>query len=229
VSYPVAAANIPVVAIDGPSASGKGTIAKEVARNLGFNYLDSGALYRLIAFNAQRHAVPLNDAPGLVRIASKLDIVFGEGCKIFSDGDDVTDTIRTEVVGAAASHIAALPAVRCALLEYQRAFRKLPGLVAEGRDIGTVVFPDALLKIYLTAAAEERARRRYKQLIEKGKDANMAALLQDIRQRDGRDSERAVAPLQKSPDADLVDTTSMSIAGAVAEVLVRYAMKRRSP
>jgi len=219
---------VPVIAIDGPSASGKGTIARQVARNLGFHYLDSGALYRLVALTALRRAVALDDAAALARIAAELEVVFS-GEKVISGGEDVTDAIRTEQVGAVASRLAALPAVRNALLAYQHAFRLPPGLVAEGRDMGSVVFPDAVLKIYLTASVDERAQRRYKQLIEKGMNANMAALLQDIRQRDGRDSARAVAPLQKSGDADLLDTTSMSIAVAVTEVLARYVAKKRLP
>jgi cytidylate kinase len=218
--------HIPVIAIDGPSASGKGTIAKPVAQQLGFHYLDSGALYRLVALAASYQAAALDDEPTLTRIAAELNFDFSGG-RIFLCQKDVTDAIRAEWVGAAASSIAALPAVRRALLERQRAFCKAPGLVAEGRDMGTVVFPDAVLKIYLTAAVEERAQRRYKQLIEKGMNANMPALLQDIRQRDERDSARAVAPLQKSGDAGLLDTTSMSIAAAVAEVLARYAAVKR--
>jgi len=220
--------DIPVIAIDGPSASGKGTIAKFVAQRLGFHCLDSGALYRLVALAALQRAAALDNEPLLARIAAGLDIDFS-GEKISLDRKDVTDAIRAEPVGTAASSIAALPAVRRALLERQRAFRKAPGLVAEGRDMGTVVFPDAVLKIYLTGAVEERAQRRYKQLIEKGMSANMAALLQDIRQRDERDSARAVAPLQKSGGADLLDTTSMPIAAVVAEVLARYAALTRLP
>ena len=219
--------HIPVIAIDGPSASGKGTLAKQVAQQLGFHYLDSGALYRLVALVALRQAATLDDEPTLARIAAELNVDFSGG-GIFLHQKDVADAIRAEQVSTAASSIAALPAVRRALLERQRAFRKAPGLVAEGRDMGTVVFPDAVLKIYLTAAVEERAQRRYKQLIEKGMNANITALLQDIRQRDERDSVRAIAPLQKSGDADLLDTTSMSIAAAVAEIVARYAAIKRS-
>jgi len=218
---------IPVIAIDGPSASGKGTLAIQVSQHLSFHYLDSGALYRAVAFAALCQTVALDDELTLARIAAELNIDFSGG-RTFLYRKDITDVIRTEQVAAAASSVAALPAVRRALLERQRAFRKAPGLVAEGRDMGTVVFPDAVLKIYLTAAVEERAQRRYKQLIEKGMNANMAALLQDIRHRDERDSARAIAPLQKSGDADLLDTTSMSIAAAVAEIVARYAVIKRS-
>lgn len=213
---------IPVIAIDGPSASGKGTVAQLVAQRLGFHYLDSGALYRLVALAAERQSVALNDVPALAKIAATLPVEFIDG-RIQLAGIDVTDAIRNETVGANASKVAAVPEVRVALLERQHAFQQPPGLVADGRDMGSVVFPQAVLKIYLTADAEERARRRYKQLIDKGNDANMAALLQDIRQRDQRDSTRAVAPLQKSSDAGLLDTTSMSISDAVTEILTRYA------
>ena len=219
---------IPVIAIDGPSASGKGTVAKLVAGRLGFHYLDSGALYRLVALVAMRSQVPLDDESALARLAAHLDLVF-RGDNVTLNQEDVTDSIRSEEVGAGASRVAALPEVRRALLTRQRAFRVAPGLVAEGRDMGTVVFPDATLKIYLTANVEERARRRHKQLIEKGMDANMATLLQDIRQRDGRDSARAAAPLQKAGDAISLDTTALTIAAAVDEVLARYAAASRVP
>ena len=219
---------VPVIAIDGPSASGKGTVAQRVARRLGFHYLDSGALYRLIAFDAVRRRVACDDETGLAQLAGSLKIRFDRE-KIFLDQEDVTDAIRAEAVSAKASEVAALPEVRRALLARQRAFRQPPGLVAEGRDMGSVVFPDAVLKIYLSADAEERARRRHKQLIEKGMSANMAALLQDIRQRDARDSARAVAPLQKGDDASLLDTTTLSIDAAVEEVLARYVAAGQVP
>lgn len=218
----------PVIAIDGPSASGKGTVANLVAERLGFHFLDSGALYRLVALAAMRGRVALDDKPALAHLATHLAVVFRDG-NIILNQEDVTDAIRAEEVSAGASRVAALPEVRRALLTRQRAFRMAPGLVADGRDMGTVVFPDAALKIYLTANAEERARRRYKQLIEKGMDANMATLLQDIRQRDARDSVRAVAPLQKADDAILLDTTALTIAAAVDEVLARYAAAIRVP
>ncbi len=208
----------PVIAIDGPSASGKGAVAQQVAERLGFHYLDSGALYRLVALKALREKVDLQDESRLAEIARTLPAHFGQGC-IFLDGDAVTDAIRAEAVSAAASKVAALPMVRQGLMFRQQAFRRVPGLVAEGRDMASVVFPDAQLKVFLTAAPEERARRRYKQLIEKGFDANLGTLLQDIRQRDARDSERSVAPLQKSVDAKVIDTTGLSVEEVVVQIL----------
>ncbi len=219
---------VPVIAIDGPSASGKGTVAQRVAAWLGFHYLDSGALYRLVTFGALKQRVALDDEPALARVAGSLVARF-HGENIFLNQEDVTDAIRSEAVGEGASQVAALPAVRQALLGRQRAFRQPPGLVADGRDMGSVVFPDAVLKIYLTADADERARRRYKQLIEKGMGANMTTLLQDSRHRDARDSARAVAPLQKSDDASLLDTTKLSIDAAVEQVLARYVAAKRVP
>ena len=219
---------VPVIAIDGPTASGKGTVAQRVAARLGFHYLDSGALYRLVAFGALKQRVALDDGPTLARLAASLDVCFN-GENIHLNQEDVTDSIRSEAIGDGASRVAALPAVRQALLERQRAFRQPPGLVADGRDMGSVVFPDAVLKIYLTADADERARRRHKQLIEKGMDANITTLLQDIRHRDARDSARAVAPLQKSDDASLLDTTKLSIEAAVEQVLARYVAAKRVP
>lgn len=218
----------PVIAIDGPSASGKGTVAQLVARRLGFHYLDSGALYRLVALAASRAGTELDDEAGLARLAAALDANF-DGDEIIMNQEVVTDSIRSEQVSAAASRVAALGAVRQALIGRQQGFRQPPGLVADGRDMGSVVFPDATLKIYLTAGADERARRRYKQLIDKGMDANMTALLQDILRRDERDSTRAVAPLQKSNDASLLDTTELTIGAAVEEVLARYATATRVP
>jgi cytidylate kinase len=218
----------PVIAIDGPSASGKGTVAKLVAQRLGFHYLDSGALYRLVALAALKAAMDSSDEPAMARLTRSLDVCF-DGDNIYLNHELVTDTLRSEQASAVASSVAALPAVRQVLLTRQRAFRQPPGLVADGRDMGSVVFPDAVVKIYLTADAGERARRRYKQLIEKGMDANMATLLQDIRQRDARDSARSVAPLQKSDDASLLDTTKLSIDKAVEHVLARYAAAKRVP
>jgi len=218
----------PVIAIDGPSASGKGTVAKLVAQRLGFHYLDSGALYRLVGLAAQRAHIKCSDEPAVARLAAALDVRF-DGDDIYLNQELVTDAIRAEAVSAAASEVATLAAVRNALHQRQRAFREPPGLVADGRDMGSVVFPDAALKIYLTAGAEERAERRYKQLIGKGMDANMTALLQDIQARDDRDSGRAVAPLQMNSDASLLDTTNLSIEQAVAEVLARYAVATRAP
>lgn len=218
----------PVIAIDGPSASGKGTVAKRIAQRLGFHYLDSGALYRLVTLSALQKRVALDNEAALAQLAGALDARFHED-NVFLNQEDVTDLIRSEEVSATASQVAALPAVRQALLMRQRAFRQPPGLVADGRDMGSVVFPDAVLKIYLTADTAERALRRYKQLIEKGMDANITTLLQDIRQRDARDSARAVAPLQKSDDASLLDTTKLSIDAAVEQVLARYAAAKRVP
>jgi cytidylate kinase len=195
---------------------------------LGFHYLDSGALYRLVGLAARRAQVNTSDEMRAARLAEALDVRFDNG-EIYLNQELVTDPLRSEEAGAAASEVAALPAVRNALLLRQRAFRAPPGLVADGRDMGSVVFPDARLKIYLTADAAERAKRRYKQLIGKGMDANMAALLQDIKARDGRDSGRAVAPLKKGSDAILLDTTNLSIDDAVNEVLARYATAAQVP
>lgn len=212
---------IPVIAIDGPSASGKGTVAALVARELGFHYLDSGAIYRVTAYAAQLAGIPLEDEAALARLATGLDLRFTDG-EVFLDGKQVGDVIRTEEAGRSASRIAALPRLRAALLERQRAFRQAPGLVTDGRDMGSVVFPDAPVKIFLTASVEERAKRRYNQLIEKGLGANLADLLQDLRERDERDAARAAAPLQQTTDAELLDTTGMTIGQAVAQVLHWY-------
>jgi 3-phosphoshikimate 1-carboxyvinyltransferase/cytidylate kinase len=213
--------NAPVIAIDGPSASGKGTVAQRVAEKLGFHYLDSGALYRLVALAALRSGVDLADEETLSNIANRLDVVF-EGAEIRFQNEDVTNAIRAEACSNAASKIAAYPGVRTALLGRQREFRQVPGLVADGRDMGSVVFPGAILKIFLTASAETRAQRRYKQLMEKGIDANIATLLQDIRERDARDSNRTVAPLQQGANTHLLDTTSLNITEAVDSVLKQY-------
>jgi cytidylate kinase len=212
---------IPVIAIDGPSASGKGTVAQLVAQQLGFHYLDSGALYRLLGLAARQRGVALDDEEELARLARRMDVRF-EGADIWLDGVKVGDELRGEQCAAAASKVAALPAVRSALMDRQHAFRRAPGLVADGRDMASVVFPDAVLKVFLTASAEVRAERRYKQLMEKGMNANIAALLQEIRERDERDSQRSVAPLQQAPGASLLDTTDLDIGQAVQEVLARY-------
>ena len=218
----------PVIAIDGPSASGKGTVARGVADALGFNYLDSGALYRVVALASLERGASADNEAEIVTIARNMEVRFmSETVQL--DGRDVSILIRTEAVSARASQVAALPEVRAALLERQRAFRRPPGLVADGRDMGSVVFPDAALKVFLTASPEERARRRYKQLMEKGLSANMAILLQDIRERDARDSARAVAPLQKCPDAIEIDTTAMTVAEAVSKILALYAQSVRAP
>lgn len=208
----------PAIAIDGPAASGKGTIAAAVAHALGFHYLDSGALYRLIALQALRTGTGLDEEEALANFAAHLDVAFLAG-KILLDGDDVTADIRAEKVSAGASQVAVHAGVRDALIGRQRAFRRPPGLVADGRDMGTVVFADAPLKVFLTATAEERARRRHKQLIAKGISVTMDSLLRDIRERDARDSARAAAPLRPAGDAVLLDTTELSIDEVVARVL----------
>lgn len=218
----------PVIAIDGPSASGKGTVADEVACALGFHHLDSGALYRVVAYAALEGGASLESESAVADIARNLKLTFDDD-RLHVDGRDVSLEIRAERVSAAASRVAVLPKVRAALLERQRGCRRPPGLVAEGRDMGSVVFPDATLKIFLTASAEERAQRRYKQLMEKGLSANMALLLQDIRERDARDSARAVAPLQKCAEAIEIDTTSMTVAEAVSRILTLYAQATRAP
>jgi len=208
----------PVIAIDGPSASGKGTVAERVATALGYHYLDSGSLYRLTALAALRSGVMLDDEVGVAELAAGLPASFTGGRILLSD-DDVTDAIRTEEISAGASKVAALPAVRTALLARQRAYRRFPGLVADGRDMASVVFPAATAKVFLTASAEARAERRYKQLIAKGMPANMHALLQDLQERDARDAQRSVAPLRQCDDADLVDTTELDIEAAVDAVM----------
>lgn len=212
---------VPVIAIDGPSASGKGTVAQRVAKALGFHFLDSGALYRLLGLAAQRRDIPLDAETALAGLARQLEIRF-EGEEIWLDGVRVGNELRSEAAGAAASAVAALPLVRAALLERQRAFRRAPGLVADGRDMASVVFPDAVTKIFLTASAEARAERRYKQLKEKEMGASIAALLQDIQARDERDTRRSTAPLQQAPGASLLDTTHLTIDQAVQFVLERY-------
>jgi cytidylate kinase len=211
----------PVIAIDGPSASGKGTIAAAVAQRLGFHYLDSGALYRIVGLVGGERGANLDNNAEISDISLNLKIKFN-GDRVLVDNREVSELIRSEAAGAAASRVAALPGVRSALMILQRSFRQPPGLVADGRDMGSVVFPDAQLKIYLTATPEERALRRHKQLIEKGSNASMAALLQDIRDRDFRDSNRAVAPLLKCTDAIEIDTTGSPVAAVVAQVLHLY-------
>ena len=211
----------PVITIDGPTASGKGTVASRVAQTLGFGFLDSGALYRLTALAAIESGIDLGDESGLARIASGLDVRF-EGERILLAGREVSDAIRAEAVGVAASRIATLAEVRRALVDLQHGFRQMPGLVADGRDMGTVIFPEAGLKVFLTASVEARANRRYKQLIGKGFPANMPALLQDLRERDARDTERTVAPLKPAEGAHLLDTSEMTIEQAVGQVLAWY-------
>jgi len=215
---------VPVIAIDGPSASGKGTVAQIVAAKLGYHFLDSGAMYRLLGLAAGKRGITLDAEPQLAELAAQIDIRF-EGKNIWLDGALAGDELRSEESGAAASKVAAFPKVRAALLDRQRAFRRAPGLVADGRDMASVVFPDASLKIFLTASPEARAERRYKQLKEKGLDANISSLLLDIRVRDERDTHRSVAPLQQAQGAGLLDTTALSIEQAVQEVLARYSAK----
>lgn len=211
----------PVIAIDGPTASGKGTVAAGVAAALGFHYLDSGALYRVVGLAALRAGVALDDGPALAGLARRIAPAFVEG-KIVQGGEDITSLIRAEEVSQTASQCAVFPAVRQALLERQQAFRRPPGLVADGRDMGTVVFPDARLKVYLTASVDERARRRHKQLIEKGIPATIDGLLRDLKERDARDSGRADAPLAVAPDALVIDATGMPIIDAIGAVVAAY-------
>jgi len=213
-----------VITLDGPSGSGKGTIAGLLAARLGWKLLDSGALYRLLAFAAGNHGIDLTNEEALKTLAAHLDVQFVDK-RIILEGEEVTDAIRNEQVGAGASMVASLPAVREALLQRQRAFREAPGLVADGRDMGTVVFPDAPLKIFLTASAEERARRRYHQLKGKGEDVSLPSLLDEIRARDERDMQRAVAPLKPALDAIQLDSTEMSIDQVLERILDEVARR----
>ncbi len=215
---------VPVLTIDGPSGSGKGTISRMVADALGWHMLDSGALYRAVGFAASMEGFDLSDSDAVTRCAQTTKIGFrdpkdGGETRVIVNSHDATDDIRTETCGAAASAIAAIPSVRTALLEKQYSFRKAPGLVADGRDMGTVIFPDAMTKVFLTASAEERAKRRYKQLKEKGLGVTLAALLREIQARDVRDAQRPVAPLKPADDAVLIDSTGMPIDAVVAQVL----------
>ena len=218
---------IPVITIDGPTASGKGTVAHRVALRLGFHYLDSGALYRLTALSALRRGTLLNDEHALAKLAGALPCSFA-GEHIYLANEEVTDAIRAELVGNTASKIAALPAVRHALAGLQHRFRAAPGLVADGRDMGTVVFPSALVKVFLTASVDARAQRRHKQLIEKGFSASMEDLLKDLNERDARDANRAIAPLKPAEGAYLLDTSTMTADEAVERVLHWYADVKKS-
>ncbi|MFM0136818.1 (d)CMP kinase [Caballeronia grimmiae] len=215
----------PVITIDGPTASGKGTVAALVAATLGFHLLDSGALYRLAALASIRYGIDQGDAAALAKLVDDLHITFREGCAQL-DGVDVSSEIRAEAVGNRASAIAVHPEVRQALVSRQRAFRKRPGLVADGRDMGTVIFPDGTLKVFLTASVEARAARRYKQLMQKGFSANMDDLLRDLRERDARDTNRAAAPLKPAADAKTLDTSSLSIDQAVEQIIGWYSEVR---
>lgn len=218
-----AQSQVPVIAIDGPSGSGKGTIARNVASRLGWHLLDSGALYRLVALAATRDGLRLDDAEKLAEVARNLEVQFDSdnsgGEQIWLSGSIVTDEVRTEECGKGASTVAPLQPVRTALLTLQRGFRRMPGLVADGRDMGTHVFPDAGLKVYLTASAGERAKRRHKQLKGKGIDVSLAALSRDIEDRDRRDSKRLVAPLRPAEDARILDSSSQSIEAVTRTVL----------
>ena len=213
--------SIPVITIDGPSGSGKGTVAVRIAEELGFTLLDSGALYRSVGIAALRGEIDLRDHQQIAELARHLNIEFGVSSpdSVWLDGEDVSLEIRTDIGSELASQIGAIPAAREALYERQLAFRKAPGLVADGRDMGTVVFQDAIIKIYLTARPEERAQRRYKQLIDKGIDASLADLLRDLKERDARDSERPISPLKPAKDAVVLDTTDLHIDQVVEKVL----------
>lgn len=215
---------VPVLTIDGPSGSGKGTISRHVAQSLGWHYLDSGAIYRAVGLAAAWAQVDLSDAQAVAACASRAQIRFETGAgagepRVIVNGKDATHQLRMETAGAAASAIAALPQVRAALVDLQHGFRKLPGLVADGRDMGTVIFPDARIKVFLTASADERAARRYKQLKDKGVSATLDGLLGEILARDARDANRAVAPLRPASDAVTIDTTGLSVDAVVARVL----------
>ncbi len=219
---------VPVICVDGPTASGKGTLASELAHRLGYHYLDSGALYRITGLAATRAGLTLDPAheTEIARMAERQQIVFRDQ-RVLLDGQDVTDAIRTEEAGMNASKVSALPAVRRALVALQHSFRRLPGLVADGRDMGTVIFPDAALKVYLTASAAQRAERRHKQLISKGISATLPALRADLEARDARDSSRAVAPLKPAEDALLLDNSSQTVDESVAQVLQWWEQKQK--
>jgi cytidylate kinase len=214
-------ATIPVIAIDGPSASGKGTVAQLVARELGFHYLDSGALYRIVALAAQQNNIAWNDAPAVAACAKTLHIQFLNDL-VLLNGTDISSEIRTEEMGKGASQVAVHAAVRAALLDLQHSFRHAPGLVADGRDMGTVIFPDAQLKIFLTASTEVRAQRRYQQLLGKNQPADYDSILQDLQERDARDKGRTSAPLVMADNAVLLETDNVGIAAAVNTVLENY-------
>ena len=217
----------PVIAIDGPSASGKGTVASRVAAALGFRYLESGALYRLVALASARSGVGEDQEQALAALATQLDVTFS-GEQILLDGENVAEALRSESIGTLASSLARLPEVRAALLQRQRAFRQPPGLVADGRDMGTVVFPDAVLKVFLTASVQVRAQRRYKQLNDKGNRANLASLSRDLALRDARDANRAVAPLIPASGAIMLDSSDLPVEEVVALVVQRAREKLES-
>ncbi|BDZ72903.1 cytidylate kinase [Methylophaga marina] len=213
--------DMPILTIDGPSGSGKGTIAQMMARELGWHYLDSGAIYRVLAFASLKHQIPASHEGALVKLAQHLDLQFEldeNGLKVLLEGQEVSQQIRTEKAGNAASKVAVIPSVRAALLQCQRDFAQAPGLVTDGRDMGTVVFPDAQFKVFLTASAEERALRRHKQLKEKGIESNLSDLIAEISERDKRDSERKVAPLLPAKDALILDSTELGITAVYEKV-----------
>lgn len=219
----MAKTKVPVVTIDGPGGSGKGTVSQLLAARLGWHYLDSGVLYRVLGLMAQRRGVGLDDEPALCRLAETLKIAFvpqadGRPAQVTVDGEDVSTELRTEATGELASRVAILLAVRAALLQKQRDFRQIPGLITDGRDMGTTVFPDALLKVFLTASPEVRAERRYKQLKEKGFNANLDTILGEIRHRDARDTGRSVSPLKPADDAWILDCSAFSITEVVETV-----------
>ena len=218
--------NAPVITVDGPSGSGKGTLCALLAKQLGWNLLDSGALYRLLAFAAGNHGIDLTNEESLKQLAAHLDVQFIDK-RIILEGEEVTDAIRNEQIGAGASMVASLPAVREALLQRQRAFREAPGLVADGRDMGTTIFPDAPLKVFLTASAECRAQRRFKQLIDKGLPANMRDLLADLQARDARDMQRSASPLRPAEDAEHWDNSAeRTVEDAVQQVLTWWQQRQ---
>src|SRR3989338_7743437 len=223
----------PVITIDGASGTGKGAVSQFLAKRLGCKFLDSGALYRVLALAAQKHSVALDNETALEVLAEHLDVQFiaqeGNPPQIILEGEDVTETIRIEKIGNAASIVAALPAVRAALLSRQRAFRDAPGLVADGRDMGTVIFPDAELKIFLVASKEERAKRRYNQLKERGISVTLAALLEELEERDRRDQERVVAPLKPAEDAIQIDTDHLTIDQVAERILFEIKRKKAFP
>lgn len=222
-----------VITVDGASGTGKGTVSQLLAKRLGWKLLDSGALYRVLALAAQKHSVALDNEKALNVLAEHLDVQFiaqeNDFPRIILEGEDVTETIRTEKIGNAASIVAALPAVRAALLSRQRAFREKPGLVADGRDMGTVVFPDAELKIFLQASPEERAMRRYNQLKERGISVTLGDLIKELRERDKRDQERTVAPLKPAEDAVCIDTNHLTIEQVVERILFEIKRKKAFP
>lgn len=215
---------IPVITIDGPSASGKGTVAEKVADTLGFAYLDSGALYRVVAYATHQHHIAWDNAEAVAEYAKTLNIKFRNG-QVYLNDTDISDEIRTEMMGKGASQVAVHAPLRAALVDLQHSFCKAPGLVADGRDMGTVIFAEALLKVFLTASTEVRAERRYKQLLSKNQPADYQAILQDLQERDARDKGRASAPLVKAKDAILLETDNLTIAEAVSVVLQNYQQK----